>query len=226
LASTQIASCRLTGPIPVHLHQVLRSIDKPVERWHGGHRDTGINAGQEASFGLVQVADSGQVALVEQACANRSIRFAHQTPNSLGEIPIGSEQVWTQVPHRGLLRRCPKHLDNAQAEANAYPFARRQDEADLKTRAPPRPARAIDVPRTVHLEMSVHGDALLGADQQVLASGHHLQDHAAGEIDRGIRGYSEIAGHQDLVGQDFVQPVGCAPDGVALGHVSQSAGVG
>jgi hypothetical protein len=67
----------------------------------------------------------------------------------------------------------------------------------------------------------VQGDAGVGAQQQVLAAGHHLADDLAGEVGGGHLRHAEVGGDQALAGERLVEPAGGLVDGVSLWHADQ-----
>ncbi len=75
-----------------------------------------MDAGQEAGLAAVDVADAGQVALVQQGHADGNVRGREQPPFGLGRIPVRAQQVRAEVPHDGVLLVGADHLQDAQGE--------------------------------------------------------------------------------------------------------------
>ena len=182
LTTTKITCSRLPDAILVRVEQATRPFDESVDSGHHGHRCPRVDAGQEAGLGLVQVSYPRQVALVEERLADRSFPSAGQPPHRLVKVPVGSEQIWTEMAYHRLFSRSAQHLHETQPEANTHPVGRCQDQAYLETGTAPPAAHAVKVPRAVHLEVRVHRQARLRPEQQVLAPGHHFADSAAGQI--------------------------------------------
>ena len=66
-----------------------------------------VHAAEEADLGLVDVADAGEVALLEQRVADRGVRVGPQVRQGHVGVPVGAEQVGSEVADQVvLLGRC------------------------------------------------------------------------------------------------------------------------
>src|SRR5699024_6970694 len=63
------------GPVLVQHQQPVREVDEPAQITRAPGRRGGVDAAQEAQFAAVDVADPGEVALVEQGEADLSLRL-------------------------------------------------------------------------------------------------------------------------------------------------------
>ena len=77
-----------------------------------------------------------------------------------------------------------------------------------------------DPPGAVHAEMTVQGQPALDAVQEVLPSWDYLNRAAPEEICGRQCWHPKVAALQYLPCEGEVQPPGCAPDGITLGHRS------
>src|SRR5215475_10548094 len=117
-------------------------------------------------------------------------------------------------------------LRDAEEVADRLPSRVGEQEAYLVGVPPWRArVRGADVPGAVHLEVSVHGQAVPGADQQVLAPGDGLGHRLAAEVDRGVPGNPVVAAGQHPPRQGLVQAAGGVPDDVTFGHYPRIARV-
>src|SRR5215471_4651022 len=115
-------------------------------------------------------------------------------------------------------------LGDPEEVADRLPPRVGEQEAYLVNVSPWRArVRRADVPGAVHLEVGVHGQAVPGADQQVLAPGDGLGDRLAAEVDRGVPGNPEVATSEHPPRQGLVQAMGGVPDDVTFGHYPRMA---
>src|SRR5580704_11740455 len=121
LAPAPAARGDLADPVLVRLQQAAR------EFGHGAEiRDVAgwlprVDTPQEQHLGLVQIADPGQVALVEQGFADRPAGFGGQPPDRLGAVPVRAEQVGSQMPGDLRLLAGPDQLDDSELIADRLP---------------------------------------------------------------------------------------------------------
>ena len=71
--------------------------------------------------------------------------------------------------------------------------------------------------------MGVHGQAVAGADQQVLAARDGLGDGLPRQVDGRVAGHPEVAAGQYPPGERHVQAAGGVPVDVTFGHDSRMA---
>src|SRR6516225_911278 len=83
LAPPQAAGGDLAGPLLVRLQQPLGGAGQGTEVGHRAGRPPRVDPVQEQRFRLVDVADAGQVALVEQGLTDRPGRLAGQPAGGL-----------------------------------------------------------------------------------------------------------------------------------------------
>ena len=129
---------------------------------HLADRQPRVHPGQEAQLALVEVAEPGQVALVEDRVGDRAGRVGEQPPQRLVLVPVGSEQVGAEVTDDGVLGVAGDHLDDAEREADGGPVLGAQHDPGLVGGAAPAGARLVEVPGALHLEVRVQGVAVPG----------------------------------------------------------------
>ena len=135
-------------------------------------RVQGCTPQQEQRLDLVEVADAGQVPLVDQGDADLLVGERAQPAQRLVEVPVGAEHVRPEMADEPVLlgggdqRRC------RAAGSRRTPTRRWRG-----PRGPRRPARRchgvpgpVDVPAAVHPEVRAQGAAVVEPDQQVLAA--------------------------------------------------------
>ena len=86
------------GPFRLATSNAPRLADDRCEAGYVGDRPPGREAGQEQHLGLVEVADAGQVALVEQGLADRATGVGEQPAHGFVGVPVRVEQVRAEVP--------------------------------------------------------------------------------------------------------------------------------
>ena len=139
-------------------------------------------------------------------------------------VPVGAEQVGTEVGHQvGLL--LPRHeLDDAELEADGLASLDAEHESYLGVGTTPPLAVGVDVPRALHLEVGVDrpGALVVDAGEEVLAAGQRADDGALAEVDGGEGGHAEVGEGQPVTGEGAVE-LGCrAVDGVSLRHAAST----
>jgi len=153
--------------------------DQPVEV-DVCDRCPGRDALQEQRLDAVEVAESGEVALVEQGQAHLTEWVGTKPAYRFGLVEAVVKHIRTQVAHDRVLVRGQEQVDDGKPVADGDPGHRPQHDPDLVVRpaAPPLVGR-VEVPRAVHPEMRVQRHTALDPGQQVLAAGHDLQDLAS-----------------------------------------------
>ncbi|KQV15942.1 hypothetical protein ASC99_28770 [Kitasatospora sp. Root107] len=130
---------------------------QPVQHREGvGDRGPGGEPGQEAQLVGVDVADPGQVALVQQRGAERAPRIGGQPADRLGGVPVRAQQVGTEMADHRVLVRTPEQLDHRQPVPDGRPPLDPEHHPDLVPRpsGPPLP-RAVQLPAAVHPQVGV-----------------------------------------------------------------------
>jgi hypothetical protein len=184
LAAAPVAGGDLADPVFVRVQQAAREFGHRPEVRDGAGRLPRVDAAQEQHLGLIQVADAGQAALIEQRLADGAARFGGQPPYRFGAIPVRAEQIWPQVPGDLILVAGANQLDHAELITDRLPGIVGEHQPDLVAvldllGGPP------DSPAAVHAEMSVDGEAVLGPGQQVLAARGGLDNHLTGQVGGG-----------------------------------------
>ncbi len=87
-----------------------------------------VHAGGEAELGGVHVADAGQVGLVEQRLAERSLGVSGEVGERALLVPVRAEQVGAEVPDDVVLGRAVEQLDDAEREAHRRGPGRLEDD--------------------------------------------------------------------------------------------------
>src|SRR5215207_10889120 len=94
----EVTGRRLRVAVLVGVQQTMREIDPRAEIPDVIHPGPRRDAAQEAQLGLVDVADAGEVALVEQRLTDLAVQPGHQPSGCLGRIPVGAEKVGAEMP--------------------------------------------------------------------------------------------------------------------------------
>ena len=211
------------------MQQLVRPSDDRGDVAHFADGCPRRDAGQEERLRLVEVADAGEVALLEQRGTDLARRVGGQASYRFGLVPAAvevrrSEQVGAEMPDDGRLLCGAEQLDDRQPVADGEPALRAQDDSHLPVGAAgPRCPRPEQTPAAVHLEVAVQRQPGVGAGEQMLAAADHLDDGLPGEIRRRELRDPEVAVHEDAAGERLVQPPRHQPDGVSLRHASTLA---
>ena len=202
----------------------------------GGHVDLadggpGARPAQEAELVDPQVAEAGQVPLVEQRGSDRSAGLGLEAPDRLRRVPVGAERVRTEVADRVGLLRGRQDLDDRQVE----PVRRRrviqlEEHAHLVHQPPGQPlARAHHRPAARHLEVRVQGHRLAArgdeAGQLVLAVRVDPRDGRAAKVERRVGRDPQLGPDEAATHERRLQAPGQPIDRVSLGHRSSVRGL-
>ncbi len=179
-----------------------------------------MRPGQEAELGLVHVADPGEVALVQQGLGDRTCRGGAQPAQRLLLVPVGAEQVGTQVADRRVLLVPAEKLDDTEREAHCEPVVGAQHHTRLVGGPPPAGAGVVEVPGPLHLQVGVQRDRVADPGEQVLAARARAGHRPTGQIGGGQRRDPEVGRLEHPAGECLVEVSCGAPDGVALRHGS------
>jgi hypothetical protein len=110
----------------------------------------------EQRLGLVEVADAGQVALIEQRLADRDVRLRVEPAQHLVDVPVGAEQVRAEVTDELVLVRRHDDPQIMHAIARREPGGIADPRADHVLGVTVRtPAGRHQVPRAVHPQVAV-----------------------------------------------------------------------
>ena len=149
----------LLDPLAVDEQHPVGAVDDPVEVGDLADRGARVVAGEEAQLVLVQVADAGQVALVEQRLgdARGPGRAASRRTASAGSqsSPSRSGPRWPTTVSSSV-GAAPARRRRARTRPPATPRPV-EDHAGLVRRPPPALARPVEVPGALHLEVGVQG---------------------------------------------------------------------
>jgi hypothetical protein len=108
------------------------------------------NPCQKATFALVDVPGSGEIALVEHRLSDRPLGVARQVAGRGGGVPVGTEQVRTEVADKGVLRGRRHQGDVVHAVPDRGGGLGREDDADVVAGRPDEHACGPNPPRAVH----------------------------------------------------------------------------
>jgi len=72
-----------------------------------------VDSGKEARFAAVDVADPGQLPLVEQGIADGDVRFGLEPAEGFFFIPVRAEQIRPQMPDDPIFLAGWHYLENA-----------------------------------------------------------------------------------------------------------------
>ena len=186
------------------------------------HRRPRRAPAQEAQLVGPEVADAGQVALVEQRRGERAARVGRQPPHRLGGVPAGAEQVGPEVADDVVLAVGAQQLDDRHVQrVGGGPVGGQHDAHALVEVAGQPLAGADHGPAAGHPQVRVQGDAAGEPGEQVLAARHGAEHLAAGQVRGGEAGDAQVAAHDGPAGQARLEPAGHPPDAVPLRHRSR-----
>src|SRR5579859_4618893 len=117
-------------PFLVGIQQSVAEFYKGTQVRYLSDRPPRAEAPEEQHFCSKNIADPGEVALVEQGLADRAGRVGAQAAFGLGRVPVRAEQVRAEVTDHGVLAGRGQDLHDAQLVAHRLPFAVRQDQPD------------------------------------------------------------------------------------------------
>jgi hypothetical protein len=211
----------LLGVVPVGQHQGPGLRDDGLEVLDVGDPGPRVHPAEEERLDLVEVADPGQVPLVEDRHPDLLVRLCPQPAQRLVEVPVRAEDIGPEMPDQPVLVGGRHDLDVVQAVPDALPPVVGEHHADVVGRTPaPLRSRSVDVPAAVHAEMGAQGPAVAEPDQQMLPARQDLGDRAARQVEGGQLGQPELAAAQGRAGQGGMHPLRGQPDGVSLGHAT------
>lgn len=206
----------------VGLQQLFGGGHHGAQVGHVGDRRGGVDAGQETGLAAVDVADAGEVALVQQGYADGNVRRRAQPPFGLLHVPVRTQEIRPEMADDGILVSGPDHLQDAEGKADGIRGGSAEHAPGSEPRFTPPSAGRVDLPRTLHLQVRMDGQPFVSgaskAHEEVLAAGHHLVHGPAGQLQGGEPGHAEIGGCELLPGQGGVKLRGRPPDGVAFRH--------
>ena len=118
------------GPLLVRLQQPSAEFYEGVQVRHVAHRPPGVDALEEQHFCSKNIADPGQVALVQQRLADRPARAGAEPAGRLGEVPVLAEQIGPEVADHGVLPAGGQDLHDAELVTDRLPGCVGQNEPD------------------------------------------------------------------------------------------------
>src|SRR5262249_14989453 len=142
----------------------------------------------EQGLVLVDVADAGEGSLVEEAFGDRPLRGLRRAEPSAGLLGVlraegRAKQVGSQARQRRVdpLEARFEELERWAVEADRDRVRRLEHELCACGRPPPALALRVAMPRTVHPEVAAELEAVVEANQEMLALGLDRRDVAADE---------------------------------------------
>jgi hypothetical protein len=209
------------GPLLVRVEQPVPKLGHGKKVRDRPDRPRRIDATQEQRFRHIDRPEARQVPLVKQRLADRTAGVAGEARHGGGRVPVLAEQVGTEVP-RDLVFPCGRQdLSDAEQVPGGQPALVGEHQPELVAapeRPAPGPVGGLDPPVALHFQVRVDGEAVVRADQQVLAACDRFSDDVAGEADGGVSGHAEVTAGQHLAGEGRVQPPGGVPYDVAFWH--------
>lgn len=161
----------MSGTVFVGFQESLGEGDKAFWITRAADRRPWGDPTQEAQLAGVDIADSGEVALVEQRLTDGPKGIGQQPTPGLVPIPVRAEEIRPEMAHGLLLIMGMEHLQHGQSVADGDPVGGPQDGPDLPMGSTaPVFGGAINVPGAVHTQMSVQGPAPFEAKQQMLSA--------------------------------------------------------
>ena len=119
-----------------------------------------MHAGQETRLGAVFIADPGDDFLIEQRRTNGALRPGVQAAQGLLAVPVGVENIRTEVRDALMVLVGGIDVHEAQLVADDLYIARGvgqlQHDAGGMPRLAPAIACVVDGPSALHLEVGVH----------------------------------------------------------------------
>ena len=183
-------------------------------------RRRGMDPAGEAQLGGIHVADAREVALVQEGSHQLTVGLGLQPSQRLGLVPVGPEQIGSEVADDFVLEERLDQLHDSETEAHRSGLTGLEQYAHLAHGTPPPLAHAVDLPDTLHLEVRVDREAGVGASEEVLAARQGRGHRRATQVGGRMLGYPEVTACQHPSGQGSIQET-CRPeDGVALRHAS------
>jgi hypothetical protein len=195
------------------------ALDYPRQIANLADRRTRMDAVKEQQFGSIKGAEAGQVPLVQQCFAYCPVRLGGNAPDSLIQIPVGAEQIRSEMPDNGIFRSGRNELDNREPVSDGIMITCREHGADFERRsAAPAPTPRVDLPGAVHLEVGMQREVVAEPEQLMLAARDHLTNGNAGQIGRRQGGHTEFGSGEHAAGKHVIQSLACPPDSISLGH--------
>ena len=133
-----------------------------------------MHTDQKAKLAPVDIAQTGEVPLVQQRQANRPLRNGTQPPECFIGIPIRPQQIRTEIADSLLLTAAREDPKNSELETNRLPAGRFQHRTGFEGRTTPPLTPRINVPKPFHFQMGMDRPPLSFGfprsypDQQVL----------------------------------------------------------
>src|SRR5580693_337617 len=152
-------------------HQPMRVADRTYRR----ARQTSAD---ETQFVAVDIAYPGQHPLVQQRLGDRSIWACGQVGRGELWVPVGPQQIGSQVCDRVAVVGAVEDFQHAQVDADRADIAGFQDDPNAVIVAH-RPGS--HPPAAVHLQMRVDAGRS-DANEQMLAPAVHLVDNLTGQV--------------------------------------------
>src|SRR4029453_148604 len=100
------------GSPAVCLEQLLATLDDASQIADLPDRRTRMNALKEEQLRAIERANAGKVPLVHQGISNRAVGLSGNPPHRFGDVPIGAEQVGSEMSDNSVLRRRWNQLDD------------------------------------------------------------------------------------------------------------------
>lgn len=212
----------LVAGVAIGVDRRPRAIDHTREVGHIPDRRPRVEAQKEADLGSIDVAQPGHHGLIEQRFTDRARWIRTQTTLRFVGIPVGAEQIGAEVANDALLLRPFQYVHDRKAESDGNVSIGLENDARLVAGMSPAIPRLVDVPRSIHLEVSVERDLVPDPEQKVFPARHDLIDATPREIERRVPGHAEVAPPQNAASQRPGEARRGQEDGVALRHGASS----
>ena len=126
---------------------------------------------EEQQLRPIESTDTGEVSLVEQRFTNCAVGLSGDAPDSFVGVPVGSKQVGPEMSHHAVLGSGRNQLDHGQPVPHSIMIISREHGTNFEGgSATPAPPVGIDLPRTVHPEVSVQGELITEPEQLMLTA--------------------------------------------------------
>jgi hypothetical protein len=216
----QISRGRLLGAPAVCLEQELTALNNAPQVADFADRRTRMYAVEEEQLRPIEGAQSCEVPLVQQRLTDGAVGLlSGDPPDSFVEVPVGPEQIGSEMPHDGVFSDCRNELDHGQPVSDDIMIIGAEYGTDFKGRsAAPAPPAREDLPDTIHPEVCVQRELVAQSEQLMLPARSHLTYANPGQIGSCQGRHAEFRSGQHAASQHLVQPLACPPNGVSLRH--------
>lgn len=142
----------------------------------GGHvlnsldRCPWIEPAQEADLAAVDVANAGEVPLVEERFAHGALGAGSEAAHGLIGVPVVPEEIGTQMPDDARFVLRLQEVDHGEPKPHCHALGRAEHDPRLVAWSPPALAGLIHVPLSIHSKVGVEREVSGDSKEKVFAS--------------------------------------------------------